>query len=94
MGCVSCAKCGVKHHGGSQASIDPVKGCIKGGAQAVLVVGDKTIKITNAAKVHESLCGLKVTKKGTLNSGAVEIACIAPDKVNTASRTGGSPIVS
>jgi hypothetical protein len=57
-----------------------VKGCIKGGAQAVLVVGDKTIKISNAAKVPESLYGLKVTVKGTLKGDAVEIASIAPAK--------------
>jgi len=79
-GYVSCAKCGAKHHDGSQASVDCVKGCIKGGAQAVLVVGDKTIKITNAAKVPESLYGLKVTVKGTLKGDAVEIASIAPTK--------------
>jgi hypothetical protein len=79
-GYLSDTKCGAKHNDGSQASIDCVKGCIKGGAQAVLVVGDKTIKISNAAKVPESLYGLKVTVKGTLKGDAVEIASIAPAK--------------
>jgi hypothetical protein len=79
-GYVSCSNCGVKHHDGLQASIDCVRTCIKGGAQPVLVIGDKTIKISNVAKVPGSLYGLKVTVKGRLKGGAVEIASITPAK--------------
>ncbi|HTW68052.1 MAG TPA: hypothetical protein VME17_25730 [Bryobacteraceae bacterium] len=76
-GYVSCAKCGAKHNDGSQASISCVKGCLKGGVQPVLVVGDKIIKISNPAKVPESLYGLKVAVKGDLKGDAVQIASIA-----------------
>lgn len=79
-GYVSCAKCGAKHGDGAQASIDCVKGCIKGGAQPVLVVGDKVMKISNTAKVPETLYGLKVTVKGTLKGDAVQVASIAQAK--------------
>lgn len=79
-GYISETKCGVKHNDASQASIDCVKGCIKGGAKPVLVVGDKIINISNIAKVPENLYGLKVTVKGTLKGDAVQIASISAAK--------------
>jgi hypothetical protein len=54
-----------------------VKGCIKGGAKPVLVVGDKIIAIANPAKVPESLYGLKVSVTGKLKGEAVVIASIS-----------------
>jgi len=77
MGYVSCSKCGAKHNDGSEESVNCVKHCVKGGAQPVLVVGEKVIKISNPAKVPESLYGLKVTVKGDLKGDAVQIASIA-----------------
>ena len=79
-GYISETKCGAKHNDGSEASIKCVTHCIKGGAKPVLVVGDKVIAIANAAKVPESLYGLKVTVKGKLKGEAVEIASIAAAK--------------
>jgi hypothetical protein len=76
-GYISETKCGHKHDDGSQASIDCVKGCIKGGAKPVLVVGDKIIAIANPAKVPESLYGLKVSVTGKLKGEAVVIASIS-----------------
>jgi hypothetical protein len=79
-GYMSDTKCGAKHNDGSQASSDCVKHCIKGGAKPVLVVGDEVIKISNTAKIPESLYGLKVTVKGKLKGDAVQIASIAAAK--------------
>lgn len=76
-GYISETKCGAKHNDGSQASIDCVKGCIKGGAKPVLVVGDKVLFISNAAKVPESLYGLKVKVTGKQKGDAITIASIA-----------------
>jgi hypothetical protein len=79
-GYISETHCGAKHNDGSQAAVDCVKGCIKGGAKPVLVVDDKVVSIANPDKVPESLYGLKVTVKGKLKGDAVEIASIAAAK--------------
>lgn len=64
-GYVSDSKCGAKHNKGTQADINCVTGCIKGGADAVLVVGDKVVTIANKDKVSD-FYGRKVTVTGKL----------------------------
>lgn len=76
-GHISDSKCGAKHNDGSAASIACVKGCIKGGASAVFVVGDKVLKLANANKVGEELYGAKVKITGTLEGDTVTIGSIA-----------------
>ena len=65
-GYVSDAKCGAKHNTGSDADVACVKGGIKGGSEAVLVVGDKVVTIANKEKVAE-FYGKKVTVTGSLS---------------------------
>jgi len=71
-GYVSDAKCGAKHSKGSQADINCVKGCIGGGSEAVLVVGDKVVPIANKDKVMDFL-GQKVTVTGKLDGNKITI---------------------
>jgi hypothetical protein len=79
-GYISETHCGAKHNDGSADSINCVKGCIKGGAKPVLVVGDKVVNIANADKVPEALYGLKVKVHGTMKGDDVEISSIAAAK--------------
>lgn len=71
-GYVSDAKCGAKHNKGTQADINCVTGCIKGGADAVLVVGDKVVTIANKEKVAD-FYGKKVTVTGKLQGDKLTI---------------------
>lgn len=76
-GYISESKCGAKHNDGSDASVQCVTGCIKGGAKPVLVVDGKVINIANADKVPATLYGKKVKVKGkTDKDGAVAIGSI------------------
>lgn len=71
-GYVSDAKCGAKHSKGTQADINCVKGCVGGGADAVLVVDGKVTTIANKDKVAD-LLGQKVTITGKLEDGKIVI---------------------
>jgi hypothetical protein len=74
-GYVSDAGCGAKHADGSEKSMKCVSGCVKGkGAAAVLVVGDKVMKIDDAskAKVMEHL-GHKVVVDGKAEGDTITI---------------------
>jgi hypothetical protein len=79
-GYISETHCGAAHQDGSAASVQCVKGCIRDGAQAVLVVDGKVVKISNTGQVPEALYGLKVKVSGELKGGAIEIATIAAAK--------------
>lgn len=76
-GHISDSKCGAKHNDGSAGSVACVKGCIKGGASAVFVVGDKVLKLANADKVGQELYGAKVKISGSLEGDTVTISSIA-----------------
>jgi hypothetical protein len=76
-GYVSETKCGAKHNDGSDASVQCVNSCIKGGAKPVLVVDGKVVNIANPAKVPEALYGKKVKVKGKKEKdGSVAIGSI------------------
>jgi hypothetical protein len=77
-GYISESKCGAKHNDGSDASVQCVSGCIKGGAKPVLVVDGKVINIANPDKVPAALYGKKVKVKGKMEKkeGAVAIGSI------------------
>lgn len=79
-GYISESKCGAKHADGSAASVNCVKGCIKGGAAPVFVADGKVIKIANADKVAEELYGQKVTLTGNLAGDTVTIDSVAKAK--------------
>lgn len=76
-GYISESKCGAKHNDGSDASVQCVTTCIKGGAKPVLVVDGKVVNIANEAKVPAALYGKKVKVKGKMKGGAVEIGSIS-----------------
>lgn len=79
-GYISDSKCGAAHHDGSAKSVGCVKSCIKGGQAAVLVTGDKVIKIANQDKVPADLLGMKVDITGDLEGESLTIASIAAAK--------------
>lgn len=56
-----------------------VKKCIKGGAQAVLVVGDKVYKIANQKAVMK-FAGKDVSVDGTVDNGTITVTKISEDK--------------
>lgn len=76
-GYISDAKCGAGHADASAKSVGCVKGCIKGGHEAVLVSDGKVLKIANQDKVPAELQGQKVTVSGDLSGESVTIAKIA-----------------
>ncbi len=55
------------------------KKCIKGGASAVLVVGDKVYKISNQKTVIK-YAGKNVTVDGNITDGSIEVTKISEDK--------------
>ncbi|HUQ90050.1 MAG TPA: hypothetical protein VM120_00130 [Bryobacteraceae bacterium] len=74
-GYVSDANCGAKHADGSEKSMKCASACVKNkGAGAVLVVGDKVMKIDDAskAKVMDHL-GHKVTVMGKADGDTITI---------------------
>jgi len=75
-GYVSEDKCGAKHQSGSDADVNCVRACIKGGAKPVLVVDGKVVKIANPEKVPAELYGLKAKASGELKEGSLVIASI------------------
>ncbi|MBI4909589.1 MAG: hypothetical protein HY820_38585 [Acidobacteria bacterium] len=74
-GYISDAGCGAKHADGSDKSMKCVQGCVKGkGASAVLVVGDKVVKIADASKpkIMDHL-GHKVTVEGKMDGETIVV---------------------
>ena len=76
-GTITDANCGAKHADASAKSMACSKRCIDGGAAAVLVVGDKVIKIDDASKaIIAEHIGHKVVVTGDLKADTVTIATI------------------
>ena len=65
--------------GAVDARVACVKKCIKGGASAVLVVGDKVYKISNQ-KAAIKYAGKNVSVDGKVTNDSVEITKITEDK--------------
>ena len=80
-GTVSDAKCAAKHVGASAKDKSCVETCVKGGAAAVIVSGDKVYKLADDSqeKVKNHL-GEKVTVNGKVEGDTITI-----DTVETAS---------
>ena len=76
-GTISDAACGAKHADASEKSQACVKSCMKRGGDAVLVVGDKVIKIDAASKekIADHL-GHKVVIDGELKGEAITVASV------------------
>ncbi len=75
-GYVSEDKCGARHKSGSEADINCVTACIKGGAKPVLVVEGKVVKIANPDKVPADLYGRKVKVTGEVKDEALTISTV------------------
>lgn len=79
-GVISESKCGAKHEDAptNKASESCIKGCIKGGAEPVLVTDGKVVKIDKQshAKVMDHL-GHKVTVTGTLEGNTLTIDSVS-----------------
>lgn len=69
-GYISDSDCGVKGNNADHAAC--AKKCIKNGATAVFVVGDKVYTLKNPEKVKKYI-GDKVTITGTMTGDAIEI---------------------
>lgn len=70
---ISDSKCGAKHATDMNAKC--VATCIKGGAEAVAVVGDKVYKIDDASKVAAHL-GHKVTITGKADGDTLKVESV------------------
>jgi hypothetical protein len=68
--------------GAPDARMACVKKCIKGGATAVLVVGDKVYKIANQKAVMK-FAGKNVTVDGTVDNDTVTVTKIAEEKAKS-----------
>jgi hypothetical protein len=78
-GYISDSKCGSSDMGSPEARAACVKKCIKGGADAVLVVGDKVYKIANQKAVTK-FAGKNVTVDGAVDNGTITVTKISEDK--------------
>jgi hypothetical protein len=76
-GYISDSHCGAK--GAKEGHVACAKKCVKEGATAVFVVGDKVYTISNPKKASKYL-GEKVTITGSMNGDAIDIAKIIKDK--------------
>jgi hypothetical protein len=65
--------------GALDARVACVKKCIKGGAAAVLVVGDKVYKITNQKAVMK-YAGKNVSVDGKVTNDSIEVTKVTEDK--------------
>lgn len=68
--------------GALDARIACVKKCIKGGATAVLVVGDKVYKIANQKAVIK-FAGKNVTVDGTVDNDTITVTRVTEAKGNS-----------
>jgi hypothetical protein len=68
--------------GALDARIACVKKCIKGGATAVLVVGDKVYKIANQKAVMK-FAGKNVTVDGTVDNDTLTVTKIEEEKAKS-----------
>ena len=76
-GTISDAKCGMAHADASEKSQACVKSCVKGGKEAVFVVGDKVLKIDAASKDKIAAhLGHKVVIDGALKGDTVTVETI------------------
>lgn len=75
-GHITDSKCGVAHS--KKVNVACVEKCIKGGAAAVFVTGDKVLKIDQSkTKVAESFYGHPVKVTGTIDGETLKLDSIA-----------------
>ena len=73
-GVISDSHCGAKHNAASDAAAKCVESCIKGGAEAVFVSGDKVLKLDAASQEKvKGHYGHKVTVTGDVDGDTLKI---------------------
>jgi len=77
-GWISDSNCGAKNANAEGAGC--AKSCIKSGAKAVLVVGEKTYTIKGDGKKYVDHTGHEVMVTGTVDGDTIEITKIEPAK--------------
>src|SRR5271165_7429925 len=76
-GTITDANCGAKHADASEKSQACAKACVKRGAAAVLVVGDKVLKFDDSSKAKiADFVGQKVVITGDLKDDTVTVASV------------------
>lgn len=78
-GYIGDSHCNATDMGGLDARIACVKKCMKEGATAVLVVGDKVYKISNQKAVLK-YAGKNVSVDGKITNDSIEITKVTEDK--------------
>jgi hypothetical protein len=77
-GFISDANCGAKHASASDANTKCVSGCIKKGADPVLVSDGKVYKFDDASKDKaKALAGQNVTVEGSVSGDTVTASSVA-----------------
>ena len=78
-GYIGDSHCNATDMGSLDARIACVKKCMKSGAAAILVVGDKVYKISNQKAVAK-YAGKNVTVDGKVTNDSIEITKVTEDK--------------
>jgi hypothetical protein len=78
-GYIGDSHCNKSDMGDMNARTTCVKKCIKSGAEAVLVVGDKVYKISNQKAVLK-YAGKNVTVDGKVTNDSIEVTKVTEDK--------------
>ena len=71
-GTIADSKCAAKHADASEKSMKCAQACVKGGADAVFITGDKVVKIANQDAVKEHV-GHKVTINGKMDGDTLTV---------------------
>jgi hypothetical protein len=79
-GFISDAHCGASHSSPSADATKCVKGCMKGGAQAVLVSEGKVYKLKGEDAAIKGLAGENVTVKGTVDGDTITVTSVEAQK--------------
>ncbi|HEY3743102.1 MAG TPA: hypothetical protein VGL53_24815 [Bryobacteraceae bacterium] len=76
-GTITDANCGAKHVDASEKSQACAKACVKRGAAAVLVVGDKVMKFDDSSKAKVAdFVGQKVEVTGDIKGDTITVASV------------------
>jgi hypothetical protein len=75
-GTVSDSMCGKKHGMGGKTDAECTRACVKGGADYVLVVGDKIYTLKGDKAAIDKFAGASATVTGTTSGTTVTVASI------------------
>ena len=79
-GFISDEHCGAAHSSPSASASKCVKGCMGGGAAAVLVSNGKVYKLKGEDAAVKSLAGQNVTVKGTVEGDTITVSSVEAQK--------------